>query len=162
MNAGVGRANRFERSASYIIFAALFVVAIGFHLGPALLAGLLAYSILDLSHRLFARRMGVWNARLSAVLLFLVAGAAMSWAMAHFLRQSLSAVPNILSTAMPKISEIAGRWGVELPFENFEEMRRAVVEAVKENAGGISKASGLLTKRFFHVLLAVVAAFLAF
>jgi len=151
-----------HRLAAYALFAASLVIVICFHLGPALLAGLFAYSVLDIAHRLFARRVGVWKARLSAVALFVVVAAGIAWMTAHFLRQSLSAVPSILSTAMPRINEIALRWGVELPFGNMEELRSVLVEAVKENAGGIGKASGLITRGFFHVLLAVVAAVLAF
>ncbi|MBI5242314.1 MAG: AI-2E family transporter [Elusimicrobia bacterium] len=151
-----------HRKASYILFAVLFAIAIGFHLGPALLAGLFAYSILDLAHRLFARRMGVLKARSLAVLMFFVVAAGMSWMLAHFLRQSLSAFPDMLSTAMPKINDITQRWGVDLPFENMQELRSVLVDAVKKNAGGITKASGLLTNRFFHVLLALIAAILAF
>lgn len=150
-----------HRKASYLLFAALFAAAIIFHLGLALLAGLFAYSILDLAHRLFARKMGVLKARISAVMMFFIVAAGMSWMLVHFLRQSLSTFPDMLSSAMPKINEITRGWGIDLPFDNMQELRGVLVDAVKENAGGITKASGLLTNRFFHVLLAVVAAILA-
>jgi len=151
-----------HRLASYVLFALFFAAAIAFHLGPALIAGLFAYSILDLSHRLCARRMRVFTSKMSAVILFLVVAAGMSWTMAHFLRQSFSTLPALITTTLPRLIEIAGRWGVELPFENLDELRRALGEALKENVGGVTQVSGLVTKGFFHVLLAVVAAVLAF
>ncbi|MEK7747367.1 MAG: AI-2E family transporter, partial [Elusimicrobiota bacterium] len=156
------RALSAQRRASYAVFAAFFTAAIAFHLGPALIAGLFAYSILDLSRRFFARRMSVPASKLWAVLLFLVVAAAMSWTMAHFARQSISTLSSLASTTIPKVSDILNRWGIDLPFDNLQELRRMLAESLKENAGDITQVSGLVTKRFFHILLAVVAAVLAF
>ncbi|HBL15314.1 MAG TPA: hypothetical protein DD417_00745 [Elusimicrobia bacterium] len=151
-----------HRLASHGLFLVFFIVILAFHLGPALLAGLFAYSILDLSHRLFARRIGAFYARIASLSLFFFIAGGMSWMVVSFVQQSISTVPVILTTVMPKVSETASRWGVELPFENIEQLRGAAIAAVAENAGDITQASGLLTKGFFHILIAVIAAVLAF
>ena len=63
---------------------------------------------------------------------------------------------------MPRLRELSQRTKVEVPFENIDELRRLIADTVKENAPNITRAGGLLTKGFFHVLLGIFTAILCF
>jgi predicted PurR-regulated permease PerM len=53
-------------------------------------------------------------------------------------------------------------YGLKLPFENLQEMRIYVLDAIKENTRSLSRASGLLTKGFFQILVGVFSGALCF
>ncbi len=150
------------RRVSYLLFFALAVVAVVFHLTPALLAGIFSYTLIDSTHRGLARWMPVSYARWLALLIFVVAGGLMAWMFARFLHRSLTTIPAILSAAMPKLNEALPHYGIDLPFENMNELRRAIIDGLKENTSGITQVGGILTKRFFHLLVGIFVAVLCF
>ncbi len=150
------------KKASFLVFAAFALAVVVFHLGPVLLAGLFSFMILDLTHRALARRMPEFLTRALSVLIFLVTAIALSWLFGHFLKLALSRLPVILGSLIPTIGAMADAYGLELPFENLHEFRQVILETIKENARSVTRASGLLTKGFFHIVIGIFVAILCF
>ncbi|MDD5629290.1 MAG: AI-2E family transporter [Elusimicrobia bacterium] len=150
------------KKASYVLVPLGVMASAWMHLAPAALAGLLSYMVLDLTFRALARRLSARLSRWLALAVFLVAAAAMGWMVARFVRATIHTLPEIAATAIPRAVDLAGDYGVDLPFENVYELREVVIQEVRQNAEAVTKASGLLTLQAFQVLIAVFAAVLAF
>jgi predicted PurR-regulated permease PerM len=150
------------KKTSYAIVFALLIATIWLRLGPVLLTGLLSYMILDLTNRLLRPWVGLRISRWLALLVFLCAAAATSWMLVRFLKHTLHTLPQIAATAIPKAITLAETYHIELPFENAYELREMVLNEIKENAQIITKASGLLTIGFFHIIIAIFIAILCF
>ncbi|MBI5622966.1 MAG: AI-2E family transporter [Elusimicrobia bacterium] len=153
---------RDPRLISHLLFAALLLGTIPLHLGPLVLAGLFTFMVLHYAFTLFSAKLKKFYAKWLAVASFVAVFAGLSWTAAHFVRQTVATFPHIATTAMPKVIEAADRFGAKLPFENVDELRAVAVEAVKENALAISKASKILTRQFFHIVVGVFLAILYF
>lgn len=150
------------RKISYGLFALLAVAAVALRLGPVLLAGLITYMILDLSYRKLTPRTPAGMARYAALAVFVVAATGLFWMFGDFARRAFNTLPTIANTAIPKLLEAAEGYGFNLPFEGVYQLREIVVRAIRENVQGITKASGLLTMRFFHIVVGVFVAILCF
>lgn len=151
-----------SRFISYSIFIILLSMAAAFHLGPAILAGIFSFTILDSAHRKLSASMRPLPARWLSLLIFTVTAVLMAWVFWRFIRQSMITVPDILARVIPPLNEISLRYGIDLPFENIYEFRHMLIEAVKENASNITHASSILTRGFFHVLIGIFIAVLCF
>jgi predicted PurR-regulated permease PerM len=151
------------RRASYALFglAGAGVIALG--LGPALLAGLFSFMVLDLSHRALLRanappRAAKWAALL---LLFLsVAGGVVL--LASFIQDTLSAVPQIAVAVVPKIIELSQRYGVGVPFEDVYGLRDELLRSLGRNLGSVTAATGILTAGTMRVAISMAVAALFF
>ena len=154
----MSRAKKF----SYALVPLLVLAAAGLHLGPTVLAGLLSYMILDVTHRWLARRLTSELSRWLALVIFLVAATALGLMVARFIRSIIHTLPQIASTAIPKLIVLSESHGINLPFDNVYELREIAIHEIKDNAEAITKTSGVLTVRFFHILIAVFVAMLAF
>lgn len=141
---------------------ALAIFAVRFELGPALVGGLYAYTILDVTHRKLVGRLRPLQARWLAVLIFGVVSVGLTVLVGRFLRQSAATIPMILTSALPMLSELASKYGVALPFDSLSDLRQVAVDAVRENVRHISRASGVLTRGFFHLAMAIAVAVLCF
>ncbi len=150
------------RRFSYVLFVALVVLSTALNLGPMVLAGLFSYLILDLSHRRLLLMMRPFYARLASSVIFLFAAFALGWIFWEFLRQAMAALPRILTNALPRVADVLDQYGVDLPFETLQEFREAFMVALKENAMIVTRVTGLLTKRFFHIFAGIMVAILCF
>ncbi len=138
------------------------VIVIVFHLGPAVIAGVFSYTIIDAAHRRLAFRMRPVYAKWLALIIFVVAATLLAWIFWRFLSQSLKTIPDIWMQAMPGLNNISVLYGIEMPFETVDELRQAIIGTIKENTQNITHAGGILTKRFFHVLVGMFIAVLCF
>ncbi|MBI5202234.1 MAG: AI-2E family transporter [Elusimicrobia bacterium] len=131
-----------------------------YDLGPALIAGLYAYTILDVVHRKLALKgaPGRWL----AVAVFAVVALGLSAFVVRFFRQSASTLPVIAASVLPMLSEFASEHGYPLPFGSLEELRELGAAALREHGGHITRVSGVLTRGFFHIAMAVSTAVLCF
>jgi predicted PurR-regulated permease PerM len=150
------------RLASYFLVAAILAAIAGFKLGAAAIAGVFSYTILEVSYRKVAQTMPDAWARWVSLTVFLLTATLVGWSFWRFLHQSLTAVPDILENAIPRLSEMSMEYGVDLPFENIDELRGIAIRALKENARDVTAASGLMTKRFFYVLIGIFIAVFCF
>lgn len=150
------------RKVSYVVFGLLFAAVVWLHLGALVLSGLFSFMILDITHKRLMRRIHGRVERWLSLVVFLISAVLIFWAFGHFIRQSLSTLPAIASTAIPKLAAAAEPYGIELPFDGSEDFREMVVRAIRENVQFLRRASGLLTKRFFHIIIGSFAACLLF
>lgn len=151
-----------SRKISYALFALMILGAVVLKLGSLILAGLFSFMILDLTHRRLLLWLKPGPARWFSLLIFLISAASLSWVFASFIRQSFSALPAIATAAIPKVIAAAESYGIDLPFENPYELKEVILRAVKTNSQSLARASGLLTKSFFHILAGIIVAILCF
>lgn len=150
------------KKASYLLFAVFFASLIALKLGPALLAGLFAFMIIDLTHRLLTGRVPELLARWISVLLFALIATGLVWMLILFVKLALVRLPVLLSSVLPTVDALAATWGLELPFENLRELRELMLDALRDNASSITQTSGLLTKGVFQVIVGIFISILAF
>ncbi len=150
------------KKVSYVLVPLAVFASAWLHLAPIALAGLLSYMILDLTYRGLARRVSPMLSRWLALGVFLVAAVTLGWMVARFVRATIHTLPQIAATAIPRIIVLAESHGIDLPFDNVYELREIAIQKIKEHAEGITKTSGVLTVQFFHILIIVFAAILAF
>ena len=151
------------RKASYVLFALALVVTARFGLGPCLLAALVSYMMMDLTERRL-RDMGARRrvARLAALAVFAILSTALGWIFVKFMRVAIVRLPVLLDTVLPRLTELAMRFGFDIPADNALELRDLVVASARENFSSVSKTSGLLTRGFFQVAIGMVAAAMRF
>ncbi|MFA6004784.1 MAG: hypothetical protein WC881_12040, partial [Elusimicrobiota bacterium] len=150
------------KKLSYLLVGLLLAAAIWLRLGPVILAGLFSYMILDITHRFFIRRIHPRISRWISLLVFLLAATLISWMLVRFVRQTISTLPQIAATAIPKLIVLAEYYRIDLPFDNVYELREIALTELRDNADAITKMSGLLTIRIFHIIIAILAAILCF
>lgn len=151
------------RKASYVLFAATMLLVAWFGLAPCVLAGLVSYMIMDLTER-GLRRQGVRQrfARWGALIMFAIMASALTWIFVAFVRVGVARLPDLLDTVLPRLTDLSDQFGYSLPVDNALELRDLLVTSAKDNFGPISKASGLLTRGFFQVIVGVFVAGMRF
>jgi len=151
------------RRASYLLVILALAVAARFDLGHALIAGLFAFMMLDHAQTaLIEAGASPSVARWSSVALFTVVALLLAVIFAAFVAIGVERLPQLLDRLLPRLDELAGRFGIGLAVENVQELRALILETLKENARSITTTSGLLTRGFFQILGAVVIAILRF
>jgi predicted PurR-regulated permease PerM len=151
-----------ERKASYFIFALLAFSIVLFQLGAALLAGIIAFLILDFTDSLLKRWLGKMLARAAALIVFIVAATLFFWVLADFVRMAVLRTPMIIASLIPKLKSMADQWGVSLPFDNLDDLRFLIAGSIKNNVHQLTRASSLLTQGFLRIMLAVFSAVACF
>jgi predicted PurR-regulated permease PerM len=170
------------RRASYWIMAAAAAGVVWLDLGPALLSGLISYLLLSVVHRaLFSwqlarslradaadraagrvvpmgSRLTTTAIRLFVVALFVLLATALVWMLGFFVHLAMARLPTILATSIPKVDKMVESYGLDLPFETLDELRRLLGLKLKENATQLTHVSGLVTRRFFQVFVMVFVA----
>ncbi len=150
------------RKAAYALFAALVLGTYWLHFGAVVLAALFAYLVLDAVHRRIPASVPKVWARAAALLAFAFVSVGMAWLFGRFVRLAVDRLPAIFAGSLPRLCDLAARHGVELPVDNMQDLRAALLGAIKDHAASITQASGLLTKGFFQIIIGVVAALLCF
>ena len=151
------------RKVSYLLVILTLAVVARFNLGPALIAGLFAFMMLDHAEdALIGAGASPRVARWSSVALFTVVGLLLAVIFAAFVKIAVERIPMLLDRLLPRLEALASRFGLNLPVDNVQELRTLIIDTLKDNARSITTASGLLTRGFFQILLAVVVAILRF
>lgn len=150
------------RSLSFLLFAASIIGCAVLDLGPVILACLFSYMVLHFTHQQLAGKVRRFYARTAAVTIFAITAVSVSWAIWYFLAQTLSTVPKIAITAVPRIVELGERLGVSLPFDNLTELRQVAMDALRENVIAVTTTGRVLTKGIFHVVIGIFVAVLFF
>jgi predicted PurR-regulated permease PerM len=151
------------RQASYALALLALIVAARFSLGAALIAGLAAHMILKSGEEALAGAGASPRvARWTSVALFSVIGLLLAAIFAAFARIGVERLPTLLDRLLPRLDYIFNRVGLDWPADNVSELRALLLSALKENARSVTTASGLLTREFFRILLALIVALLHF
>jgi predicted PurR-regulated permease PerM len=124
------------------------------HLATPLLAALFSYFVLTKLRVSRHRWLAVW---LLAVVLLGIA-----YALAHFINQTIVALPKIADSSIPTVIAWAQGHGVELPFTDYESLKAMALDTVKDQVHYLANfanfAKGATTQFVFLIIGCVVAA----
>ncbi|MDD4004956.1 MAG: AI-2E family transporter [Elusimicrobiaceae bacterium] len=148
---------------SYFFMIAMLLVTVIFHLAHVMLASLFAFMLMEFFFRLIKKmRLPDFPARTATAIAFLLAVAVVAVVFVKFLKQTLLTFPGIVESALPQVSALAQRYGIELPFSSFGELRELLNSRILGHALTITKASTFLTREAFHIAIGIVAVVLFF
>ena len=139
---------------SYGVLAATILLAGIFHLGTPLLVLLFSYFALRLVYR-------VTKIKWLALLLFIVLVLGIAAAAAYFTRAAILALPEVADTSIPSASAWAQKRQIELPFTDFDSLRDAVVEQLKQEAHYLESVAHFAGHTFTALILSILGIVIA-
>jgi len=146
-----GRPARF----SYLFMVATLGLIGGFRLATPLMVAFFAY--LALTKLQFVKRGG----KALAVGLFLILVSAISYALGHFINDTVKALPEIADKAIPSVIQWAREYQVELPFTDYDSLKDLAFDTVKSQVnylGNVARFARGATTQFIFVLVGCVVA----
>lgn len=152
------------RTVSHLLSVAVALAVVALDLGPAALAGLLSFTILDISHRFVAQRLGR-ELRWTMVVAFIVLLGLAGWAVVYFVKGAVGNLPAMLAVLRPQLERIAAEYHMDASiaeFANVDKLVGLAAEGVSENVEEISKTGGLLTESVFRIIVGIGVAIFAF
>ena len=147
---------------SYGLMGLLLLAVLIFSMGHVVLAALFSVMFMEVFYRTLKPSIPGAAARWIAAVAFIITAGITLFVFMSFIRQMLLTLPNILEVALPQVMTLAQKYGMDLPFANFQDLREFANNKVLANAMSITRASTLLTKEVFHMAIGVVAAVLFF
>ena len=139
---------------SYGVLTATILLAGIFHLGTPLLVLLFSFFALRLLYRLTKIK---WL----ALLLFIVLVLGIAAAAAYFTRAAILALPEVADTSIPSASAWAQKRQIELPFTDFDSLRDAVVEQLKQEAHYLESVAHFAGHTFTALILSILGIVIA-
>lgn len=139
---------------SYVVLATTLVLTGLLHLGVPLLALLFSYFFLK-------KLSGFIPNKWITLALFLIVLAGISFTAGHFIRAAVRALPKIADDSIPAMSAWAEARQMDLPFSDFESLKTAATDAIKEKAqylGDVAKVARNSVTGFVFILVGIVAA----
>ena len=127
----------------------------GFRLATPLMVAFFAY--LALTKLQFVKRGG----KALAVGLFLILVSAISYALGHFINDTVKALPEIADKAIPSVIQWAREYQVELPFTDYDSLKDLAFDTVKSQVnylGNVARFARGATTQFIFVLVGCVVA----
>ncbi|MDO8803974.1 MAG: AI-2E family transporter [Elusimicrobiota bacterium] len=142
---------------------ALMLLAIMvFRMGHVVLAALFSFMLMETIYKAARWRTPGSMARWASALVFIIAAAVLTVVFLRFIKQTLLTLPSIVEVALPQVMSLAQKYGLDLPFANFQDLREFANNKMLANALSITRASTLFTREVFHMIIGVVAAVLFF
>src|SRR5688572_7768675 len=108
-----------------ISFGFMVVALVGLiwlHLATPFLTVLFSYFALD--------RLNLGRQKWLSVAIFLLLVAAIFYGFVFFLNHAFTALPNIISAAIPSFTRFAAEQGIELPFSDVESLKALAMDSV--------------------------------
>lgn len=139
---------------SYGVLTATILLAGIFHLGTPLLVLLFSFFALRLLYR-------VTKIKWLALLLFIVLILGIAAAAAYFTRAAILALPEVADTSIPSASAWAQKRQIELPFTDFDSLRDAVVEQLKQEAHYLESVAHFAGHTFTALILSILGIVIA-
>src|SRR5215469_7447868 len=139
---------------SYGVLAATIILAGLLHLGVPLLVVLFSYFALRQLYFLTKRK---WL----ALILFGIVVAGIGAATVLLTRAAILALPDVADTSLPSASAWAQKRQIELPFDDFESLRQAVIDALGQeahylrNVANFARSTAMI---LFFSILGIIAA----
>jgi len=135
---------------SYLMMAALLVLAAWLHLGTLVLTVLFGFFAL----RLFS----FGRSKYLGLGIYIVAVAVVGAGLVYFSRQAYVALPQIADTSIPAVVGFAEKNGVELPFTDYESLKTVALAEAKEGIAGIGRYARAATFQFVLLVIGLVVA----
>jgi predicted PurR-regulated permease PerM len=139
---------------SYGALAATILLAGIFHLGPPLLALLFSYFALRQLYRLTKTK---WL----ALVLFIVLVLGIAAAAAYFTRAAILVLPEVADTSIPSANAWAQKRQIELPFTDFDSLRDAIVDQLKQEAHYLESVAHFAGHTFTTLILSILGIVIA-
>lgn len=139
---------------SYGVLAATILLAGIFQLGPPLLVLLFSYFALRQLYRLTKTK---WL----ALVLFIVLVLGITAAAAYFTRAAILVLPEVADTSIPSASAWAQKRQIELPFTDFDSLRDAVVDQLKQEAHYLESVAHFAGHTFTTLILSILGIVIA-
>ena len=139
---------------SYGVLAVTIILAGLLHLGTPLLVVLFSYFALRQLYFLTKRK---WL----ALILFIVVVAGIASAAVYITRAAFLALPDVADTSIPSASAWAQQRQIELPFTDFESLRKVVMDTLKEEAHylrNVAHFAGSTTAALVFTVIGIVVA----
>jgi predicted PurR-regulated permease PerM len=140
---------------SYFLILGTLVLVGCFRLATPLLVALFGY--LALTKLNFIKRRG----KPLAVVLFLILVSAISYALGHFINDTVRALPEIADKAIPSVIEWAREYQIELPFTDYDSLKDLASDTVKSQVnylGSVARVARGATTQFIFVVVGCVVA----
>jgi len=135
---------------SYAAIATVLLLVCVFHLSTLIITVLFSYFALD------CLRIG--GRKGPAVGLFLLLVTALGVGFYFFAHQALVAFPKIADTTIPVVAEHANRYGLELPFTDFESLRTLVFGKIPSRVAGLGHYAHVAAVQLMQLLIGLAAA----
>lgn len=139
---------------SYGLLAATLLLAGIFHLGPPLLVLLFSYFALRQLYRLTRIK---WL----ALVLFILLVLGLAASAAYFTRAAIRALPEVADTSIPSASAWAQKRQIELPFTDFDSLRGAIVDQLKQEAHYLESVGRFAGHTFTALILSILGIVIA-
>ncbi len=150
------------RKIALLIFSVALAGMAALDLSGVFLTAFFSYTVLDLSHRLFSRRMPQRVARWLALATFLIVAGALGASFVAFARLAVVQLPEIVDRVLPALEIVVRDHGLPITMEQLHEPRAYLLAIVMKNTAKVTSMGGMLTKGFFQIIIAIVAAVLFF
>jgi len=138
------------RYLGYWLIALLLLLVGTLDLATPLLAVLFSYLILSQLGRLGSKWLAI------VVFVFLMSG--ILYGAGFMVRQAVVALPQIAETSVPAILRFANEYGVQLPFEDVQELRSVSIEWARHQLGYVGNFARIATKEFAFLAIGLVVA----
>jgi predicted PurR-regulated permease PerM len=139
---------------SYVVLATTLVLLGLLQLGAPLLALLFSYFVLTKLDRFIPSKSLTFA-------LFIVVVAAIAYTAGHFIREAITALPEIADNSIPAAITWAQEHDFNLPFTDFEGLKAHAVTAIKDEAhylGDFANFARHASTTFVFVIVGIVAA----
>jgi predicted PurR-regulated permease PerM len=141
--------------ASYLSILVMMVVVAKLNLATPLITALFSYFALE--------KLNFTRHKWLAVLLFTVLVSGIFYGFVYFLQQAVTAVPDIISTSLPRIIEYAKARHIDLPFQDLDlsqpgSLQALITDTVKTQLRYLGNFAKLATKEFVFLVIGFVVA----
>ena len=135
---------------AYFVMAGVLAVAAWLHLASLIVA--VFFALLALKKLNFAQRKWL------ALTLFLVCVVAALYGFGYFFHRAFKELPAIVEKVIPQIVKYADNHGVDLPFNDVEDIKEAAPQMVRNSIGYLGNFAKLATKESVMMLAGIVIA----
>jgi predicted PurR-regulated permease PerM len=135
---------------SYWVVAVAFIVVAWLQMTSAMLAVFFCYFLITKLH--FSSNRWV------AVGLFVVLLAGISYALVHFVWQSIVTFPALTEKVVPSFIEWGKQWNVPLPFTDYDSLKKLILESIREHTQDLKdfRAFATFAKTFSTKTIAII------
>lgn len=135
---------------SYVIMAALLVLAGWLHLGILVLTALFGSFALQV--------FSIGRNKFLGILLYIVAVVIIGGGLFYFSRQAYLTLPEIAEKTIPAVAEYAEKQGIDLPFTDYASLKSLAISEVKQDVAGVGRHAREAAFKFVQLLIGLFVA----
>lgn len=120
------------------------------HLGTLVLSAVFGYFAL--------RQFSFGRSKPLAIVLYIIAVTAIGWGLFYFSRQAFVTFPKMADTTIPAVVDIAQKYKIEIPFSDYESLKKVALAEVGERFGNIGRYAGIAVLQLAMLIIGLVVA----